>query len=353
MADEATRVHHPYWRRGDGRIRSHRMKRREFFAILGGSVVAASRRAHAQQAAKIRRVGFLSGRARPESFATDAHGAFLQGMRDFGHIEDRDFAMEWRFAAGHFDRLPDLAADLVRSNVDVIVSSPAAASIAAKNATSTIPIVFVYVSNPVAAGLIASLARPGGNVTGLSVQLTDVAPKWLQLLSEAAPGMTRVAVVANPSNAGSAALVKSVHTAVEQARIALSPVNASSSQELEDGFAIMKKDHVGGVVVLPDPFFASQRSRIAGLALEHRLPSMFGDPDFVEAGGLMSYGDPLANFMKRAAYYVDQVFKGVKPHDLPVQQPTKFELAVNLKTAALLGLKIPVPLIAVADRVIE
>jgi putative ABC transport system substrate-binding protein len=329
------------------------MKRRQFIAGFAGTIVATLGAARAQQTGKIRRVGFLSGRARPESFETDAHGAFLSGMRDFGYVEGRDFAMEWRFAAGQFDRLPALAAELVSSNVDVIVSSPAAASVAAKNATPVIPIIFVYVSNPVALGLVASLARPGGNVTGLSVQLTDAAPKWLQLLSEAVPGLTRVAVVANPANAGSVALVKSVHAALEQTRIALWPINASTPQELEDGFAATRNGTIGGVLVLPDPFFASQKGRIAGLALKHQMPSMFADPDFVEAGGLMSYGDPLGNFMKRAAYYVDQVFKGAKLPDLPVQQPTGFEFAVNLKTAALLGLKLPPTLIAVADRVIE
>jgi putative ABC transport system substrate-binding protein len=329
------------------------MKRRQFIAGLGGAIAAAATPVRAQQAGKIRRIGFLSGRARPESFETDAHGAFLQGMRDFGYAEGKDFAMEWRFAAGAFDRLPALAAELVSSNVDVIVSSPAAASVAAKNATSAIPVVFVYVSNPVALGLVSSLARPGGNVTGLSVQLTDAAAKWLQLLSDAVPGLTRVAVVCNPSNAGSATLVSSVHAAVEQAGLVLLPLNATTPAQLQDAFTTMRDGKAGGVIVLPDPFFASQKASIARLALEHRLPSVFGDPDFVEAGGLMSYGDPLGSFMKRAAYYADQIFKGVKPADLPVQQPTKFELAVNLKTAALLGLKVPATIVAVADRVIE
>jgi putative ABC transport system substrate-binding protein len=309
--------------------------------------------AHAQQADKIRRVGFFSGRPQPASIENDAHGAFVQGLRELGYTEGRDFVIEWRFAAGKFERLPEMAAELVKSNVNVIVSSPAAASIAAKQATSTIPVVFVYVSNPVASGLVVSLSHPGRNVTGLSVQLTDAAPKWLQLLSEVVPGLRKIAVVANPANPGSAALVESVRVAMSGAGIAPSPVNASTPQELDDGFAVAASAGIGGVLVLPDPFFASQRTRIAELALKHRIPSMFGDPDFVEAGGLMSYGDPLRNFMKRAAFYVDQIFKGKKPSELPVQQPTTFEMAVNLRTAALLGLTIPPTVVAVADRVLE
>lgn len=332
------------------------MKRREFIAGIGGAAASPlflPLAAGAQQPAKIWRVGFLSGRAPPESFKSDAHGAFLLGMRDLGLVEGRDFVMEWRFAAGNFERLPDLAADLVRANVDVIVSSPAAASLAARNATSTIPVVFVYVSNPIALGLVSSLAKPGGNVTGLSVQLTDAAPKWLQLMSEVVPNLSRAAVLANPSNSGSAALVKSVHAALEQARVAISPVNASNEQQLEDGFAAMKGSATGGLIVLPDPFFASQRARIASLALMYRLPSVFGDPGFVEAGGLMSYGDPLGAFMKRAAFYVEKILKGAKAWDLPVQQPTTFQLVINLKTAATLGLTVPATLVAVADQVIE
>jgi putative ABC transport system substrate-binding protein len=235
----------------------------------------------------------------------------------------------------------------------VIVSSPAAASLAASKATSTIPIVFVYVSDPVALGLVESLAKPGGNVTGLSVQLTDAAPKWVQFLSELGVDLRRVAVLSNPSNPGSVALVKSVHAAVEQAHLALEPLEASNAQQLDDVFASIGTNGARGLIVIPDPFFASQQARIAALALKHRVPSMFGDPGFVESGGLASYGDPLASFMKRAAFYVERIFKGASPSELPVQQPTRFAFAVNLKTAAALGLTIPPTLLVLADQVIE
>jgi putative ABC transport system substrate-binding protein len=329
------------------------MKRREFITLTAGAAATWPLAARAQSAKTMRRVGFLSGRARPEAFENDAHGGFLRGMRELGFVEGTDFEMEWRFAAGKFERLPELAAELVRSNVNVIVSSPAAASLAASKATSTIPIVFVYVSNPVALGLVASLAKPGGNVTGLSVQLTDAAPKWVQLLSEVGTDLRRVAVLANPSNPGSVALVKSVHAAVEQAHMVLEPLEASNAQQLDDVFASIGTDGARGLIVMPDPFFASQQARIAALALKHRLPSMFGDPGFVEAGGLASYGDPLASFMKRAAFYVERIFKGANPSELPVQQPTRFAFAVNLKTAAALGLTIPPTLLVLADQVIE
>ncbi len=328
------------------------MKRRAFITLLGGAAAAWPLAARAQQR-KLWHVGFLSGRARPQSIEGDAHGAFLQGMRALGYEEGRDFVVEWRFAGGDFQRLPALAAELIALKADVLVTSPAIATRAAQQATSTIPIVFAYVSDPVASGLVKSLAQPGGNVTGLAVQQTDVAPKQLQLLKQTLPRFARVAVLSNPSNAGSAVLVRSVHAAVEHTGLGLVPLTATTLPEIRTAIADLKTQNADALMSLPDPFFASQRRQIAEIAIEHRMPTMFGDPDYVEAGGLMSYGDRLASFIRQTAYYVDQIFKGTKPADLPVQQPIKFELVINLKTAKAIGVEIPAILQAVADQVIE
>ena len=306
---------------------------------------------HAQR--KVWRIGFLSGRMKPEALGRDAHGAFLDGMRQLGYTENQDFIVDWRFAEGDFARLPALATELVQSNVDIIVTSPAIATRAARQATSSIPIIFAYVSDPVASGLVVSLAKPGGNVTGLAVQQTDVTPKQLQLLKQMLPNLLRVAVLSNPANTGSAVLVKRVHAEIEQASMTPEALTAGSPSEIEQVFAGLSPRKIDAVMVLPDPFFASQRHQLARIAIEHRLPTIFGDPDYVEAGGLISYGDRLASFIRQTTYYVDQIIKGAKPADLPVQQPTRFELAVNLKTARELGLKVPEMVLVIADQVIE
>jgi putative tryptophan/tyrosine transport system substrate-binding protein len=326
------------------------MRRRDFIGVLGG-VAAWPVAPYAQ--GKVWRIGFLSGRSKPNTLDRDPHGALLEGMRQLGYTENKDYAMEWRFAAGDFTRLPALAADLVQSKVDVIVTSPAIATRAAQQATSTIPIVFAYVSDPVASGLVASLPRPGGNITGLAVQQTDIAPKQLQLLKQILPQLSRVAVLSNPTNAGSAVLVRRVHAAVEQASMTLLSVTASTTSAIEAEFAEVSRQKADALISLPDPFFASQRELIARIAVSHQVPAMFGDPDYVEAGGFISYGDRLASFIRQTAYYVDQIIKGAKAADLPVQQPTKFELAVNLKAAQALGLKVPDIMLAIADQVIE
>lgn len=327
------------------------MKRRAFLASTGAVAIWPS--AAAAQLAKPWRVGFLSGRDRPASIESDAHGAFLKGMRDLGHVEGTDYAMEWRFASGDFSRLHALAAELVEAKADIIVTSPAQATRAAQDATRTIPIVFAYVSNPVASGFVASLARPGANITGLSVQLTDAAPKQIELLQEVVPGLSRVAVLSNPANAGSALLADTIRAAVEQAGLILIRVTASNPQETEVAIAAAGQQRAGAMIAVADPFFASQRHRIAELALAHSLPTMFADPDYVSAGGLLSYGEPFAGFMHRAAYYVDRIMRGTKPADLPVEQPRKFGLTVSLKSANKLGLTIPVSVLARADEVIE
>lgn len=307
--------------------------------------------ARAQTVGKVWRIGFLSGRARPASFEGDAHGAFLQGMRDVGYREGTDFLMEWRFAGGRFDRLPELASELVRANVDIIVSSPAIATRAARDATTRIPVVFAYVSNPVASGLVASLAKPGGNVTGLAVQQSDIGTKQVQLLAEAAPRLRQVAILANPANEGSAVLLKSAQEAVEKFGLQPAVLAAPDTNAIERAVDGLASDVA--LLGLPDPFFASERHRIARLAVAARIPSIFGEPDYVRAGGLMSYGDPLAKFIQRTAYYVDRIIKGARPADLPVEQPTQFHLAINLQTAKAISLAVPTALLVAANEVIE
>ena len=283
--------------------------RRDFLKVAACAVLAAGS-ARAQAPRKLWRIGFLSGRARPETFEGDAHGAFLEGMRELGYREGVDFMVEWRFAAGQFDRLPELAAELVRANVDVIVSSPAIATRAARDATKAIPVIFAYVSNPVASGFVGSLARPGGNVTGLAVQQSDIGTKQLQLLTDAAPRITKIAVLANPTNEGSAVLLKSVHEAIERTGLRSVPLSAPNAEAIERGISSLIGVSDIALIGLPDPFFASQRHHIGQLAIAARIPSIFGEPDYERAGGLMSYGDPLAKFIRRTAYYVDRIIRG-------------------------------------------
>lgn len=326
------------------------MRRRHVLALPVLTLLGGVR---AQAVTRAWRVGFLSGRARPSSFEGDAHGAFLEGMRELGYAEGREFVMEWRFAAGDFSRLPELATELVRAGVDVIVTSPAIATRAARDATRTIPVVFAYVSNPVASGLVESLANPGGNVTGLAVQQSDISPKQVELLAQAAPHVTRIAVLANPDNQGSAVLRNSVHEAVEKAGLVVISLPATNTTEIDRRIAGANGASDTALISLPDPFFASQRQSIAAFAIQARMPSMFGEPDYTRAGGLMSYGDPLAKFIRRTAYYVDRIMRGASAHELPVEQPTRFHFAVNLSTAKALALDLPPPLLVLADEAIE
>jgi len=327
------------------------MRRRDLLALSATALLAGP--ARAQTMRRVWRIGFLSGRARPVSLEGDAHGAFLEGMRDLGYREGVDFVTEWRFAGGDFGRLPALAAELVRANVDVIVTSPAIASRAARDATATVPVVFAYVSNPVASGLVQSLAKPGGNVTGLAVQQSDISPKQVELLVRAAPHIKRIAVLSNPMNEGSAVLRKSVNDAVESARLMVVALEATSAVEIDREIGRLNGEADIGLIGLPDPFFASERQRIAEVARQARVPTIFGEPDYTRAGGLMSYGDPLAKFIRRTAYYVDRILKGAAPADLPVEQPTQFHFAVNLSTARTLALDLPASLLVTADEVID
>jgi len=319
--------------------------------VVAVSVLAAPLTAEAQPAAKVPRIGVLLGGAQGDTPVTEP---FRQGLQGLGYVEGRNIAIEYRFAEGRLDRFTDLAAQLARLKVDVILAPGTAAAQAARNATATIPIVLVTAGNPVGDGLIKSFARPGGNVTGLTMSVDqEIGGKFLELLKEAVPTVSRVAVLWNPLTAPHAIMMKETEAAARALGLALSPVSARRPDEIDGAFAAMSRARADGLIVMPDPVFGSVRVRIADLARNGRLPAMGGDGYHTEAGGLMSYGPSVPDLFRRAAVYVDRILKGAKPADLPVERPSRFELVVNLKTAKALGLTIPPLLLLRADRVIE
>jgi putative ABC transport system substrate-binding protein len=327
--------------------------RRQLLLALGAGALAVPLAALAQQQARIWRVGFLSARRRPASLDTDYYGAFPRGMRDLGYVEGKDLAIEWRFAEGEYERLPGMAAELVQLKVDVIMALGPPAIVAAQKATTTIPIVVVTSVDPVGAGFVKSLARPGGNITGLSNLAGDISSKHLEMLLAVMPKVSRVAVLVNPANSAHAAMLKNVQYATQKTGIKILPVEAQTPQEIERAFSTMAREHIGAVIVALDPLFIQQGPQIAVQAGKHRLPSIFANREYAEAGGLMSYGQNQIDIYRRAATYVDKIIKGAKPGDLPIEQPTKLELVINLKTAKALGLTIPQPLLLRADEVIQ
>jgi putative ABC transport system substrate-binding protein len=328
------------------------MERRTFLGILGSGLLAAPLMAEAQPAGKLYRIGYLAGgsaTANP-SFAE----AFRQGLRELGWVEGQNIAIEYRFAEGRLDRLPDLAAELVRLKVDIIVATPTPAAVAARNATRTIPIVMRGVGDPVGLGLVERLARPGGNVTGLSYTVgTETIGKGLELLMEAVPSVGRVAVLSNPANPIHAHGVDSVKAVARSLGLQLQLLEARGPEGFDGAFAAMTRERAGALLVIADSMFDSHKARLGDLAVKSRLPSMHGYREVVEAGGLMSYGPSFPPQFRQAATYVDKILKGAKPGDLPVEQPTKFELVINLKTAKALGLTIPPSLLLRAGEVIE
>ena len=329
------------------------MKRREFITLLVGAAAAAwPRAARAQQGAKVWRVGFLAGGSRPAVLATSIYGGFLRGMREIGLVEGKDFSMEWRFAEGRFELLPDLAAELVRQNVDVIVLGTGMAVPAARGATKTIPIVMASAIDPVGRGFVASLAHPGGNITGLASSLQDTASKQVALLTMALPDLTRIGAVVHPDS-GSVLVLDAARSAAKNAGREFVPVEIRSPDEVASAFATLADQHVDAIMVITSAFFISQRERIAEIARKLRMPTIFAEREYMEAGGLMSYGESIYDFYRRAAFYVDKIFKGAKPSELPVQQPTRFFLAINRKTADAIGFTIPLQLLVAADEVIE
>ena len=328
------------------------MKRRRLLIALFGATCAAPLRTLAQQH-KLWRVGFLALR-HVDFVDTDYYyGPFRQGMRELGYVEGRNLVIEWRSAEGKAERLPDLAAQLVQLKVDVIVTAGTAATSAAQKATSTLPIVMATTVDPVGSGFVKSLVRPGTNLTGLSNLTVDISPKTLEIMLSLVPRLSHVAVLVNPANSAHAAILKSTQAAAQKLNIKVLPAEARTAQEIERAFSAMAREHAGAVIVAIDAFFIQQGRQIADLAAKHRLPSMSGSREYVEAGGLMSYGQNLADNYRRAATYVDKIFKGAKPGDLPVEQPTTFELFISRKAARALGITIPQSILVRADKVIE
>jgi putative tryptophan/tyrosine transport system substrate-binding protein len=305
-----------------------------------------------QQAEKVPRIGYL-GLTSP-SDRPPLLEAFRQRLRELGWVEGQNIGIDYRFAEGRVDRLPDLAAELVRLKVGIIVSLGTQGVTAAKNATETIPIVMIAVRDPVGIGLIASLARPGGNVTGVSgyAGLENVA-KQLELLKETVPKIRSVAILSNPTNAYHQLAIREVNVAARSVGMQLQLLEARGPNEFDGAFALMAKERVGALLVLSDGIFSSHGTRLADLAARSRLPAAYAVREIVEAGGLMSYGPSFLDQYRSSAAYVDKILKGAKPADLPVEQPTKFELVINLRAAKALGLEVPPLLIAQADELIE
>ena len=326
------------------------MRRREFITLLGSAAVAWPVAATAQQAA-MPVIGWLgSGSPGPSASAVIV---FRQGLAEAGYVEGRNVAIEYRWAEGQYDRLPALAAELVRRQVAVIVATPIPAALAAKSATATIPIVFSAAADPVNLGLVGSLARPGGNATGVGFFQAELSAKQLDLLRELRPNAARIGVLVNPANANVEGLTKDVTAAAAALRIEIEIVHARDSREIGEAFAKLVHNKAGALLVGADSFFFNRRVQLATLAARHAIPAVFFNREFAEAGGLMSYGSSLSEMNRQLGVYTGRILKGAKPDELPVVQSSKFELVINLPTAKALGLEIPPMLLARADEVIE
>ena len=329
------------------------MDRRAFLAGTGAVLLAPPLAAETQQAAKVARIGYL---LLNRAIAPNLPEAFRQGLRDLGYVEGRNVVIEYRDAEGKVERLPALAAELVALKVDVIVAPGPPHALAAKRVTRTIPIVFATAADAVGSGLVTSLARPGGNVTGLSFAGSELVGKCLELLKEAVPGVSRVAVLWQPGYQNERTekdLLKGAEVAARALGVRLQVVEARGPADFDRAFSDMTRARAGALTVLASSTFLNERRRLVDLAAKNHLPAVYVSRDFVDAGGLMSYGPNLPDLLRRAATYVDKILKGAKPADLPVEQPTKFELVINLKTAKVIGLTIPPSLLQRADQVIE
>ena len=325
------------------------MRRREFIAGLAGAVAMPLAARAQQQAMPV--IGFLSARASGED--SDVLPAFRQGLKETGYVEGLNVAISYHFAENDYGRLPALAAELVQRQVGVIVAGGANAALAAKAATATIPIIFSSGSDPIRLGLIASLNRPGGNLTGVTQLTTEVGPKRLELLREVVPAAREIALLINPENPNTEILLKDLPPAARTLQQRLHILHASTDRELPTAFATMVQLRAGGLMIGPDTFFNSQSSQLAELALRYALPTIYQYRTFAAAGGLMSYGGSITDTYRQVGIYTSRVLKGEKPADLPVEQSTKVELIINLKTARALGVTVPLPLLGRADEVIE
>jgi putative tryptophan/tyrosine transport system substrate-binding protein len=327
------------------------ISRRAFVGALGLGALTAPVRAEAQRAARLSRIAFLGAEA--PSTSQQFLAAFREGLRARGHVEGRDILVEASWAEGRGDRFPDLVAEILRLKADVILVMSTPAALAAKKATATIPIVFVA-ADPLGTGLVPSLSRPGENITGVSLSLgVEFTGKWLELLREVVPRASHVAVLWNPANPSNVAYLKALEAAAPQLRMKLKPEGIRDPGDLDRVFGAIGDGQVQALVVLTDPLTVRYQSPIVERAAERRLPTMYGFREFVDAGGLMSYGVSVPEMCRRAAGYVDKILKGAKPGDLPVEQPTAFELVINLKTAKALGLAMPQSLLQRADHVLQ
>ena len=322
-----------------------------FIGLLTTFLLTIAPPAEAQQSKKVHRIGFLG--ASSPSAISGRLDAFRQGLRDLGYVERKNILIEYRYAEGKLDRLPELAAELVRLKVDVMVLAGSAAIRPAKEATNTIPIVMANDADPVGSGVVASLARPGGNITGLSNLAPEISGKRLELLKEIVPTLSRVAVFGNSTNPGTAQALKEMEVAAGVFKVQLQYLDVPGPKDIETAFREARKGRADAALVLQGGVFNSQRKQIADLAVRSRLPAIYHAPEYVEDGGLMSYGVSVTGLYRRAATYVDKILKGAKPADLPVEQPTKFEFIVNLKAAKQIRLTIPQKVLARADKVIR
>ena len=325
--------------------------RRKLIVALGASALAAPFRICAQPVKKSVVVGILGGQDQPG--AEPVLSAFKQGLQELGYVEGKNLTLQLRFADGKFERVPGLATELVNLKVDIIVSFGTVTTIALQKATSTIPIVMANAFDPVGNALVKTLARPGGNITGLSSLGGDIGGKYLEMLLSVAPKLSRVAVLSNPGNQSNPLVLKNIQSAALKTSANILPLEARTAPEIENAFSAMTQGKAGAVIVARDGFFLQQTRQISELALKNRLLSISELAEYAEAGGLMSYGVNQREQFRRAATYVDKILKGAKPADLPVEQPAKFELVINLKTAKALGLAIPQSLLLRADEVIQ
>ena len=335
----------------------HKNMRRTLLTAAGASTLMGPFASLAQQPGKapdkVWRAGFLVLTDRAATLDPNVYGSFVPGMRDLGYVEGRNLLIEWRFAEGDSKRLPALAAELAQLKPGVLVGAGTNAALALQKVTSIIPILTATSTDPVASGLVKSLAHPGGNVTGVLGLAGELGPKRLEMLRAMVPKLSTVAVLTNSSSATAMPAVDAALSAGRQLGIRIVPVGASTPQEIDSAFAQMRKHNAGALVVVLNALFIQQKDRITALAAKHRLPSIAAERSFVEAGGLMSYGSNLGYNYRRLAAYADKIFKGAKPADLPMEQPMKFELVINGKTAKALGLKIPQALLISANEVIE
>jgi putative tryptophan/tyrosine transport system substrate-binding protein len=327
------------------------MSSKPLFWLLTTVLLTTAPVAHAQQPKNVSRIGYLSSDS-PSTIAVRIE-AFRQGLRGLGHVEGKNIVIEWRFAEGKADRLPGLAAELVGVKVEVIVTSGPAATRAAKEATTTIPIVTAQDPDPVGDGLVASLARPGGNITGLSTLAPEISGKRLELVKEIVPRLSRVAVLGSSTVPGNAQALKESELAARALGVQLQFLDVRGVKDIEPAFRAAAKGRADAVLVLQSPVFVNERRQLADLAVKSRLPAIYDREEFVDDGGLICYGTNFAELSRRAATYVDKILKGAKPADLPVEQPMKFEFIINLKAAKQIGLTIPPNVLARADRVIR